>query len=85
MVPAMKILEARWRLSQAARNYLLLRGFKLSLSGRIYLSLLLTRGALRVAREGRDSVETAEENLRALLEEAGSGMAAPEISGTPAF
>jgi hypothetical protein len=74
---------ARRRLSRAARQHLRERGLKLSFTGRVYLSLLLTRGALRVASEGPDRMETAEENVRILLD-AAAGTDAPAVGGTPA-
>jgi hypothetical protein len=58
-------------------RYLAQYGFKISLSGRIYLSLLLTRASIRVVSQRRvDDLEIAEENLRRLLMEASGGMSA---------
>jgi hypothetical protein len=80
----MNPLVARQHLSRAARQHLQERGLKLSVPGRLYLSLLLTRGAIRVAGEGDDSMKIAEENLRLLLDEAAHGTGAPAGRGTPA-
>jgi hypothetical protein len=75
---------ARRRLSLAARRHLQERGLNLSFTGRLYLSFLLTKGALRLASGGPDRMATAEENVRILLDEAAPGPKAPAVGGTPA-
>jgi hypothetical protein len=75
----MTFFRVRWRLSQAATRNLTRHGLGLSMSGRIYLSLLLTRAAVRVVRDRRvDQLETAEESLRRLLLEASGGVSDTE-------
>jgi hypothetical protein len=79
----MTILKVRIRLARAAGVFIDRYSLKMSVSGRIYLSFLLTKAALTVARDGRVAdLEVAEENFRALLLEASDGMSATD-TGPP--
>ena len=67
-------LGVRARLGRAARDSLREYGISVSAPGRIFLSLLLTKAAIKLVREGRAGndyyLSEAEDNLRALLVEA---------------
>lgn len=66
------VITIRKRLARAAKEFVTEHGFAMSVSGRLYLEVLLTRAAITIVRDGRqDDVELAEERLRELLSHAG--------------
>lgn len=77
----MAALGVRQRLVEASRQHLSEHGLQLSLSGRIYLEVLLARAAQRIASEGKAedaaAIELAERRVRQLLDTAaGTGVPA---------
>jgi hypothetical protein len=71
----MTTFRVRTRLARAVRDFISQYGLEVSVSGRIYLSFLLTKAAVTIVRDGRvGDLETAEESFRSLLMEASGGV-----------